>query len=612
VDGNRYWISLVIALPLFTACGGENLTLPSEGEPARIEIKAGNDQEGPVTSALQPLVVRVTDSQGRPVQGATVEFVVQEDGGGGRVTPSEGLTDSAGQTSASITLGTRVGPLTGQARVPVEEGAAPVAAPFQAMAVSADAKLSLVAGEDQTGRVGSTLFAPLVVRVTDDFANPIPQITVEWTVTGGGSVSPTTTQTNEAGETSVQRTLGSTAGQQTTVATAPDLAGASVTFTHFATAGNAARVLIVSGNGQQASPGATLPAPLVVEVLDAENNPIVGTAVAWVVGTGDGSANPETSNTDSQGRATTQWTLGAIPGRNTLTAVVSGASTALFNATGSRTASSTAIISHQPEPSSVGQPVEVGVTVTGAGGPPTGSVTVTAEGANSCTISLSNGSGACSLTFSSEGQQRITATYSGDARFNGSADQENHRVEAENSAPTAAFDPPSCIAGQPCQFNDGSSDSDGDVVAWTWEFGNGGTSNLQSPAYVYDAPGTYNVKLTVRDNEGAMGDVTHEISVASPPPANSPPAAVPDQYATPAGQPLEQPAPGVLANDSDPEGSTLTARLVSPPSGIVILESDGSFTYFPGSAAPGTQDTFTYEASDGALTASATVTITIQ
>jgi PKD repeat protein len=610
VDGNRYWISMLMSLPIFAACGGEDLTLPSEGEPAKIEIKAGNGQDGPVKSMLQPLVVRVTDTQGRPVESVTVEFVLQEDGGGGTVTPS-GVTDPAGETRASITLGTRVGPLIGEARVPVEEGAVPLAAPFQVMATSADANgLLPVSGEGQKGSVGSTLPAPLVVRVTDDFDNPIPGVAVEWTVTGGGSVSQPTTESNDLGETSVQRVLGSTAGQQTTVATAPALAGASVTFIHTATAGSAARVIIVSGNGQQAPPGTTLPQPLVVEVLDAENNPIVGSAVAWVVGTGDGSANPETSNTDGQGRATTQWTLGAAPGRNTLSAVVSGVGIGQFNATGNRTASSTAITSHQPEPSVIGQAVEVRVTVNGSGGPPSGTVNVTAEGANSCTITLADGSGACSLTFSSEGQQRITATYSGDARFNGSSDEENHRVESENSAPTAAFDPPSCTVGQPCQFDDRSSDSDGDVVAWTWDFGDTDTSNEQNPSHIYDEPGTYDVKLTVRDDEGATNEVTHQVSVGAA--ANSPPNAVADQYATPVGQTLEVPAPGVLGNDSDAEGSTLSARLVSPPAGIVSLQSDGSFTYFPGSAASGTQDTFTYEASDGTSTATATVTITIQ
>ena len=55
------------------ACGGDNLTLPSQGQPAHIEISNGNRQTDRVSSQLpHPLIVLVTDSQGRPVEGVTV------------------------------------------------------------------------------------------------------------------------------------------------------------------------------------------------------------------------------------------------------------------------------------------------------------------------------------------------------------------------------------------------------------------------------------------------------------------------------------------------------------------------------------------------------------
>ena len=604
---------LVAGLPLaFAACGGDSLTLPSEGEPAHIEVVSPGLQ-GRVNSELpNQLIVRVTDTQDRPVQGATVEFALVEDAGGGSVSPT-GTTDVDGRASASITLGTQVGQMTGNAQIPVDEGVTPVTTDFTVTVLPADANgIELLSGDPQNGPIGTTLSQPLVVRVTDGFGNPIPGVTVQWSVTGGGSVSAASTQTDAAGETSVQRTLGTTAGTQTTLASA-DLAGSPVTFTHTATAGNAARVTIISGDGQQAAPGAKLPSPLVVEVLDAENNPIVGRAVAWVVGSGDGRAEPETSNTDGQGRASTEWTLGGAPGRNTLSAVVSGVGVAAFNATATKIPSSTSIAAHQPEPATVGQPVEVRVEVTGSGATPSGSVNVTGDGADPCTITLSNGSGSCSLTFRSAGNQRITATYTGDARFNGSTDSENHRVESENSAPTAAFSPPSCIATQPCQFNDGSSDSDGNVVAWTWDFGDGQFSDLEDPSHIYGAAGAYNVKLTVRDDDGATNEATHQVSVSEPQPVNNPPVANPDVYATPSGQPLSIAPPGVLVNDSDPDGDALTAEVSDPPDGgLVFLEPDGSFSYFPGALPTGAQDTFSYTVSDGALTSTATVTITIQ
>ena len=71
-------------------------------------------------------------------------------------------------------------------------------------------------------------------------------------------------------------------------------------------------------------------------------------------------------------------------------------------------------------------------------------------------------------------------------------------------------------------------------------------------------------------------------------------------------------APGVLSNDSDPNSDQLTALLdTNPSNGIVLLNSDGSFTYTPNTGFSGT-DSFTYHAYDGELDSnSATVTVTI-
>ena len=614
VNVSRLSIFTVAGLSLLIGCGGDNLTLPSEGEPAKIEIQSGNDQHAPVSSQLAPLVVRVTDTQNRPVEGATVNFVLDNAGGGGSLNPASAVTDTGGRASTTLTLGTQVGELTGQAQVVVDAGATPVATGFVATAVSANANIiSMFSGDGQSGPVGTALSAPLVVQVTDAFGNPIPDVPIQWTAEAGGSVSETSNVTDGNGQASVTRTLGPNAGEQRTLASADQLAGSPVIFTHTATAGNAARVTIVSGDGQQAPPGSRLPNPLVVQVLDAENNPIVGIAVAWVVQTGDGNAAPETSLTDNQGRASTEWTLGPLPGRNTLTAVVSGVGNAAFTATATKASSNTSITSHQPEPSTIGQAVEVRVEVTGSGATPTGTVSVTGEEGGTCTITLANGTGACTLTFGAPGNHRITATYSGDSRFNGSSDDENHRVDAQNAPPTAAFAAPSCTVNVPCQFNDGSSDSDGNVVAWTWEFGDGGTSSEQHPTHTFAAAGSFNVKLTVRDDDGATSEVTQAVTVN--PAANSPPVAAPDSYTTPFGQTLIiDAATGVLANDSDPEGGPLTVESASQPTqgGLVIMGSDGSFTYFPGSAVAGTPDSFTYDVSDGTSTSTATVTISIQ
>ena len=71
-------------------------------------------------------------------------------------------------------------------------------------------------------------------------------------------------------------------------------------------------------------------------------------------------------------------------------------------------------------------------------------------------------------------------------------------------------------------------------------------------------------------------------------------------------------APGVLGNDSDPDGDSLHAVLGSGPShGTLALNPDGSFTYTPAGNFNG-GDSFTYRASDGGLESNlATVTLTV-
>ena len=61
-------------------------------------------------------------------------------------------------------------------------------------------------------------------------------------------------------------------------------------------------------------------------------------------------------------------------------------------------------------------------------------------------------------------------------------------------------------------------------------------------------------------------------------------------------------APGILANDTDPNGDALTAVLVTNPShGTLTLNANGSFTYTPTAGYTG-PDSFVYRARDAAAT----------
>ena len=95
-------------------------------------------------------------------------------------------------------------------------------------------------------------------------------------------------------------------------------------------------------------------------------------------------------------------------------------------------------------------------------------------------------------------------------------------------------------------------------------------------------------------------------------PVNQPPVAADDSSTTNEDTPLMVAAPGVLANDSDPDGDPLTAVLATGPAdGSVTLSADGSFLYIPVGGFSGT-DSFTYRANDGTVDSNlATVTITV-
>jgi VCBS repeat-containing protein len=70
-------------------------------------------------------------------------------------------------------------------------------------------------------------------------------------------------------------------------------------------------------------------------------------------------------------------------------------------------------------------------------------------------------------------------------------------------------------------------------------------------------------------------------------------------------------APGVLGNDTDQDGNTLTAVLnAGPTDGTLTLNSDGSFTYSPATASTG-QDSFNYHANDGFADSSNTANVCV-
>ncbi|HUF86819.1 MAG TPA: S8 family serine peptidase [Thermohalobaculum sp.] len=83
-----------------------------------------------------------------------------------------------------------------------------------------------------------------------------------------------------------------------------------------------------------------------------------------------------------------------------------------------------------------------------------------------------------------------------------------------NSAPTADFTV--STTGLTADFTDTSTDSDGTIAAWSWNFGDGATSTAQHPSHTYASGGTYTVGLTVTDNDGATASTSQDVTVSEP------------------------------------------------------------------------------------------------
>ena len=64
----------------------------------------------------------------------------------------------------------------------------------------------------------------------------------------------------------------------------------------------------------------------------------------------------------------------------------------------------------------------------------------------------------------------------------------------------------------------GSADPDGQIMSYTWSFGDGATGSGAAPVHTYMAPGAYTATLTVLDNAGATASDTAKVTVAVGPP----------------------------------------------------------------------------------------------
>ncbi len=128
-------------------------------------------------------------------------------------------------------------------------------------------------------------------------------------------------------------------------------------------------------------------------------------------------------------------------------------------------------------------------------------------------------------TYSQAGTYTVTLLVKDDDGATGADETTATIAPSPNQPPVAdAGGPYTGAKDVPISFNGGSSyDDDGEIVSYSWDFGDGDSSSGQNPAHAYSQAGTYTVTLTVTDDDGATDSDTTTATVTAD--QNQPPVA---------------------------------------------------------------------------------------
>ncbi|WP_013334325.1 N,N-dimethylformamidase beta subunit family domain-containing protein [Gloeothece verrucosa] len=355
-----------------------------------ITNNSGNNQTGAAGSVLSaPLVVQIKDGAGTPLSGVTVNFAVTS--GGGSVSPTSAVTDINGLAGIILTLGVVPGAI-GNVTNTVEASADGIGSvTFSATATHSTNNLTILTtqvpnlqnftdgvpyelGMKFRSASAGQLIAIRYWKAASETGTHIGKI---WTATGTLLASVTFTNETASGwqyqalETplNIQSNTNyvvSVNGNAYYVATNNELANPIINADLSSVADNnngvyninpnsfptssyqntnyyrdivfavSNRLIKTSGDNQNGSTGATLPNPLVVQVLNPQNNPQPGLTVNFEITNGGGVLSATSMVTDGFGQASTMLTLGAVPtapGGVVVKATVEGIGSTYFFAT---------------------------------------------------------------------------------------------------------------------------------------------------------------------------------------------------------------------------------------------------------------------------------------
>jgi uncharacterized protein (TIGR03437 family) len=279
------------------------------GSAATLTVLAGSPQSTAVNTVFPTAFqVKLTDAFGNPAAGQTVTFTAPASGSSGTFAGSPAVTASTNAsgvaTAPAFTANSQAGSYQ------VTASALSLSTGLMAANTSGPASvMTIVAGDNQGAAAGTAFAAALVVKVTDQFQNPLSGVAVTFTTPVSGASGTfsgsATVNTNASGvATAPVFTANGTSGAYTVTASAGAL---SRSFNLTNLTGAPANLTIVSGNSQSAIVSAAYATPLAVRLSDASNNPIAGQTVTFTApatGASGAFAASATVSTNASGVAT--------------------------------------------------------------------------------------------------------------------------------------------------------------------------------------------------------------------------------------------------------------------------------------------------------------------
>lgn len=294
------------------------LAIAAEAEPvaANTRITAlAEELSGPAATKLaDPVVVRVTDSTARALPDVPVAWTALD---GGRVEALSARTDSAGEARAHWTLGPNAGKHRMRVYVGSGRGVPPLTIAASALA-GTPARLAIVSGDNQRGRVGAELTRSITVRVTDRSSNPVAGAALKFAASAG-SVADTALLSDSLGVASTRWTMGRAAGEQTLVVRVDSVPPLRVSARALP---GAPANLSFHEPPVEGLIGKPLPGMLVAVVTDVYGNPVPDAVVSF--STRYGRLSPARAAADTAGHVRVTWTLGPQLGDQSVTGTVRG------------------------------------------------------------------------------------------------------------------------------------------------------------------------------------------------------------------------------------------------------------------------------------------------